>query len=109
MDKENRAVLLIAVLIFILVCVFTNVCEAQPALDRGEVLDSVVWWLCRELDRVESQLSMMNASLSETREELAEMRGRQNVTTGVAAGTPTGLAGLLFWWLRREKRKKNGK
>lgn len=100
MGKENRAVLLIAILIFILVCLFTNVCKADA---NDAYYTTMISFFAKRIDSLET-------SLAETREALAEMRGemrgRQNVTTGVSAGVPTGLAGVLVWWLRRERKRK---
>lgn len=63
-------------------------------------------YLGRELDRLRDTMDTVASSLAEVREEIAEMRGRQSVTTGVAAGVPTSLAGLLLWWMKRKKREE---
>lgn len=78
-----------------------------PEGQRVYVLWSAVGYVVKEIDRVNEKLDAISTSLAESREALAEMRGRQAVATGTAAGIPTGLAGLLFWWLRRDK-KRNG-
>lgn len=112
-DVNNRlmlSVMIIFVLALCFVCLFTNVCEAWdqdiPEDHRVSVLWITAGYLAERIDGLSTQLGGVSRDLASAREELAEMRGRQNVTTGVAAGTPTGLAGLLFWWLRRERRKK---
>lgn len=71
------------------------------------VLWGAVEYLREDVGRMDAKLDSIAGALAETREELAEIRGRQSVSTGIAAGTPTGLAGILFWWLRRKE--KNGK
>jgi len=68
------------------------------------VLWSAVEYLREDVGRMITKLDSISTALAETWEEIAEMRGRQSVSTGIAAGTPTGLAGLLFWWLRRKKK-----
>lgn len=84
-----------------------------PEGQRVYVLWSAVGHVVKEIDRVNEELGCMSekldaisSSLAESREALAEMRGRQAVATGTAAGIPTGLAGILFWYLRRNGKKK---
>ncbi len=117
------AILVLALLVFSPVCIFTDVCKAD-ANDVYRTLfanvvyhDTVISFLSKGIESLDEQIESLESSLTDVRKELAdtrvelaemrgEMRGRQNVTTGVAAGTPTGLAGLLVWWMRRERRKK---
>lgn len=107
MDKENRVILLIAVLIFILVCVFTSVCKAD---DNDAYYATMISFFVRQIGDLRLALADMRGELTDTRVELAEMRGevrgRQNATTGVAAGVPTILAGLVAIWLRRKAKSK---
>ena len=77
-----------------------------PADRQIVVLWGAIEYLRADIKQIGAKLDTMAASLAETREEIAEMRGRQNAATGVAAGVPTTLAGILFWWLRRKNGKK---
>jgi len=72
------------------------------------VLWSAVQYLREDIGKVNEALKEIAVALAETREALAEMRGRQNATTGVAAGVPASLAGVLVWWIRKSK-KEEGK
>lgn len=86
---------LLALLMLVLFC---GSCYGQ---DESRYGDSQMVYLMREIDILRGHSEKIQDCLAETREEIAEMRGRQSVTTGIAAGTPTGLAALLFWWLKR--------
>jgi len=104
---DNRLTLtavVIVALLFFFVCMVTNVCCGQNYGDPQLV------YMMGEINRLRDKMDVLVEAQAEARENLAEMRGemrgRQNATTGVAAGVPTGLAGLLAWWLRRERREK---
>ena len=86
-------------LVLLMVVCFCSTCYGQDERRYG---DNQMVYLMREIDFLRGDSKEIQNCLAETREEIAEMRGRQSVTTGVAAGTPTGLAALLFWWLRRK-------
>ena len=62
--------------------------------------------LQKEIYRLQDKDERINDKITEVREEVAEMRGRQSVTTGVAAGVPVTLSGLLVWWVKRKKKEE---
>lgn len=96
-------------LVFGIVLVLLAICVASYQCVADSYTDTMISFFARRLDTMERQIDGLEDALADTRVELAEMRGewrgRQNATTGVAAGVPMGLAGVLAWWLRRERRK----
>lgn len=100
----------LAVFVFVLSVFFGALFLSHGIANAQNYGDSQMVYMMGEINRLRDKMDVMVDSLAGAREEIAEMRGRQRVTTGVAAGTPTGLAGLFAaWWFRREKKRNGGK
>lgn len=105
MDKRlTMGWLFTLILIIFLICTLSNTCNADT------YYDTMIAYFAKRIDSLEKTIEVMREEQYRQGMEFAEMRGemrgRQNATTATAAGVPTGLAGLLAWWMRREKRKK---